>query len=172
VGDLTDDQAAMVDWALARFQEAGLHLPSEIEVTFDTNAELCNLRLGTCHPPNGAAAVSVCRKGPATSAIVLANRLTLLHELAHLWHWTEGDGTGWPDDSAIVGGEFNCEGTPWEDESVERVAETITWGLYNELRRPVRTDFTCAELYVQFEQLTGSEPLGPLEGICLPDSSN
>jgi hypothetical protein len=97
-------------------------------------------------------------------------RMTLLHELGHLWHRSLGDGTTWPDMASIVGGGPDSPDVPWPERTVERVALVITWGLMDQYRRPVPTEETCAELYRQFVVLTGHAPLGPLEVVCLPDA--
>ena len=57
---------------------------------------------------------------------------------------------------------------PWADRTEERVAMTIAWGLLDQTRRPVGADIACVELYRRFVGLTGREPLGPLEVVCLP----
>lgn len=170
LGDLDAEQAAMVDWALTRFHLAGLVLPAEIEVVFDPSTEACADRPGLCGPPNGTARALVCEPGGDTAFRVLERRLTLVHELAHLWHWVQGDGTTWPDRSAVVGGRAGPGDVAWEDRMVEHVAVVISWGVLDQLRRPVDLDVSCAELGEQFVALTGRAPLGPLEPICTPGS--
>lgn len=167
-GDLSPEQLDMVEWALGRFELGGLHLPAEIEVAFDPSKQQCDGYIGTCRPPNGTARAVVCEPVFDTAASALDRRMTLLHELAHLWHWSSGDGTTWPDHRQIVGGEHPGTDVTWEDRMHERVAVVIGWGLLDQLRRPVRSDIACAELYSQFVQLTGRPPLGPLERVCRP----
>lgn len=167
-GDLSAEQLEMVEWALARFELGGLQLPAEIEVAFDPSKQQCGGHTGKCRPPNGTARAVVCEPVFDTAASVLDRRMTLLHELAHLWHWSSGDGTTWPDHRRIVGGEYPGTGVAWEDRMNERVAVVIGWGLLDQLRRPVELDIACDELYSQFVQLTGRPPLGPLHPVCLP----
>jgi hypothetical protein len=57
----------------------------------------------------------------------------------------------------------------WEDRRSERFAETIAWGLYDQLRRPTLIDASCAELHADFLFITGHPALGPVEPVCAPD---
>ena len=111
--------------------------------------------------------VTVCRPAGDEFFQLLTMRIDLLHELAHVWHWQQGDGATWPDRSSIVGGTLDAD--EWEDRMQERVAVAVSWGLLDQLRRPVRSALSCAELYEQCVALTGHEPLGPLEPVCVPD---
>jgi hypothetical protein len=167
-GDLSKEQLDMAEWALGRFELGGLQLPAEIEVAFDPSKAQCGGHTGRCSPPNGTARAVVCEPVFDTAASILDRRITLLHELAHLWHWSSGDGTTWPDHRQTVGGEFPDTDVAWEDRMNERVAVVIAWGLLDQLRRPVDLDIACAELYSQFVQLTGRPPLGPLDLVCQP----
>lgn len=147
----------------------GLTLPPAIEFEFLPIGESC--RHATVRPADDVPLVTICRP-PGASTQALTIRITLLHELAHTWHWAQGDGSAWPDWSAIVGGSLATdESLPWVDRMEERVATVISWGLLDQLRRPVRRSLPCAELYEQFVALTGHEPLGPLEPICLASAS-
>lgn len=111
----------------------------------------------------------MCEPDDGFRAQQLGQRVTLLHELAHLWHWSQGDGTGWPDLRAVVEGETADPKAPWAERTEERVAVAISWGLLDQYRRPVRSDLACRELYEQFVGLTGRPPLGPIEVVCIPD---
>jgi hypothetical protein len=166
LGDLTVEQRGMVEWALPRFALAELELPPEIEFIFDPTAERCDGNAGRCHIPNGHPVVVVCEPAGETMGRIIDRRVTLLHELAHLWHWRQGDGLGWPDRSGIVGGEVGSAQVPWADRVEVRVAMAIAWGLMDQLRRPVGSDFACAELNDQFQALTGHHPLGPIRLVC------
>ena len=166
-GNLNTEQLDMVDWALGRFELGGLQLPAQIEVVFDPSKEQCGGHTGKCRPPNGTARAVVCGPVFDTAASILERRITLLHELAHLWHWSGGDGTTWPDHRQIVGGEYLGTDVAWEDRMNEHVAVAISWGLLDQLRRPVELGIACAELYSQFVQLAGRPPLGPLNPVCL-----
>ncbi len=166
LGDLTVEQRGMVEWALHRFALADLELPPEVEFIFDPTAEQCDGNAGRCHTPNGHPIAVVCEPSGETMGRIVDRRVTLLHELAHLWHWGQGDGLRWPDRSGIVGGEVGLAEVPWADRAEERVAMAVAWGLMDQLRRPVGSDFPCAELNDQFQTLTGHDPLGPINSVC------
>ena len=166
VGDLAHSDREIVEWALGRFEEVGLQLPSEIAINFQPNGPGCGYEPGYCLPTTEPPEIFVCVPDGDTAAQQLTRRLTLLHELAHLWHRGQR-GEGFSDLTAIVGGGLGAD-LPWSERMTERVATTISWGLLDQLRRPVRSPFTCAELYWQFIALTGHRPLGPLHGVCVP----
>lgn len=166
---LTSDQQEVVDWALARFGTAGLRLPPRIEVVFDETRSMCHGEVGECRPDQGTPVLYICGTiDPSDSSLLLDQRLVLLHELAHVWHWSRGDGSSWPDYSAIVGGEHQVDEVPASNRTEERVAMIISWGLLDQVHRPVLTDLSCEERYSMFLSLTGVPPLGPLEPSCLP----
>jgi len=52
-GDLTVEQAEMVEWALSRFSLAGLRLPERLEFAFDPTRTNCSGALGRCDPDSG-----------------------------------------------------------------------------------------------------------------------
>ena len=165
---LTDGQQEMVGWSLSRFGAAGLRLPPRIDVVFDQTRSLCHGDLGGCRPDQETPIIYVCgREEPSTSAEVLDQKMVLLHELAHVWHWSRGDGSGWPDYSAIVGGEQGDGSVPAFDRAEERVAMIITWGLLDQEDRPVLENLSCEDRYLMFQSLTGGPPLAPLEPTCV-----
>ncbi len=171
LGDLTSDERDMVDWALQRFDEADLQLPSRIQVGFDPTRALCEGAAGVCLVADEVdPTVHVCEPAGETAFRVLDRRMTLLHELAHVWWVSQGGEPPFGDLETIVGGVAG--GAPdvrWEDRSEERLAIVLTWGLLDQPRRPVPTTFSCRQLYLQFEEVTAHAPLGPLEVICISD---
>jgi hypothetical protein len=167
--DLSAEQSQLVAWAFECFAAAGLALPTQIDVIFDSTRSACDGQVGACRPRQSPPEVIVCEPEPTTAAQHTAMRLTLLHELAHVWHWEQGDGTDWLDLRAIVGGEPSGPGVVWTDRTEERVAVAISWGLLDQYRRPVQSELACVELYRQFVGLTGREPLGALQQVCVPD---
>ena len=169
IGGAPLDASEMVDWALDRFAMAGLELPDRIAVTFDVSGRACDGSPGRCHPEASIPEAIVCERDGTSAFRVNNRRITLLHELAHIWHWHRID--GWSDESRIVGGVPGDGSVDWHDRTAERVAVVISWGLLETKRRPVETDLHCAELYTMFEQLTGRAPLGELETMCVPDGT-
>lgn len=149
---------------------AGLELPPRVEISFDPSGRSCGRAAGVAHPDHGPPAVWVCRRTGPTFAATLAARVTLLHELAHLWHWRLGDGSDWPEPDVV--GDSSSIALPAHrdanDDTEEAVATAISWGLLDQLRRPVGSDLPCSLLYEQYTALTGRAPLGPIERVCFP----
>ena len=164
VGTLTSAEREMAEWALSRFAAADLELPSTIEVGFDPTRARCGGARGLCVAGDEPPAAIVCEREGETTYRVLNRRITLLHELAHIWH-----GAGPELDAAAIVGGSEGDDVPWSDKTHERVATVVSWGLLDQPRRPVSTGVPCVDMYRQFEALTGSPPLGPLEPLCLPD---
>lgn len=167
VGELEALEGQLVDWALARFGGARLLLPRQIEFEFDESGRECGGCVGLCHVDRTPPGVTICAPAGTSAHRTLVRRIAVLHELAHLWHRARGNGESWPDVSDIVGGHPNGS-VPWCDRMKERVAVVISWGLLDQLRRPVPSDLPCATLHRQFVELTGHAPLGPLEAVCDP----
>lgn len=166
-GDLSPPERELVDWALSRFALVDMYLPGEIEVTFDPTRVACLGAPGRCvFSPDKTPRVFICEEDEELSD-EYNRKLTLLHELAHLWHAAHGDGDSWPDASPVVGGVANDMEAEWNDRSEERVADTISWGLSEQFHRPARGAQACDVLYRQFVSLTGVEPLPPIEPNCL-----
>ena len=163
MGDLEPDEEDMVRWALGRFGAADLALPSVIEFGFDATQARCDGARGLCLSRDDPPQAIVCEPGGHTAYRTVNRRVTLLHELAHLWY----AGGFAPRAQEIVGGQLVGD-VPWHLRTAERVATVISWGLLDQLRRPVATDVPCVDLYLQFTELTGRAPLGPLEDSCIP----
>lgn len=164
-GQLTTPQHAVITWALDRFDEAELQLPNMILVSFDPSRDECGGSTAMCHPRQPQPGIVICQQpGPSYEQLLTA-RIAALHELAHLWHWSQGDGAAWPDYREIVGGEVGDEAA-WQDRMHERVAVAISWGLLDQRRRPVRTTLDCGTLNEQFVALTGRPPLEPIYEVC------
>ena len=53
LGRLEPLQKTWLDWALARFELAGLALPPVIEVVYDPGRTACDGTIGRCHLSNG-----------------------------------------------------------------------------------------------------------------------
>jgi hypothetical protein len=166
---MSDEQTEVVEWALGRYEVAGLQLPPQIEVAFDPSKAMCDGATGKCEARRAVPMFRVCSPSePETAARILDRKIVLLHELGHIWHWARGDGAEFPDYSPIVGGEPASPSVAWDQRMEERVAMIISWGLLDQPRRPVLLELSCAEKFLIYRELTGSDPVGPLEVVCLP----
>ena len=163
---LTAIEMEVVEWARGQFRTAGLILPA-VEIAFSADADDCVGEQGVYRRSAGAHSVTVCVPDREGAAIDHRRRRTLLHELAHAWDHAALtdvdrerllpvlDATDWYD-----------PGAAWDQRGVERLAETLTWGLLDQKRRPLKIESHCAETHLDFITITGSDVLGPIDQIC------
>lgn len=153
--DTRVDDQALVEWAVARFDAAGLELP-EVTVTFHDDLGPCAGNSGRYRdgdPPR----IDLCVPDDQPNC----RRLTVLHELGHAWAESRT--------SVAVRSVFLAERglTAWVDADcpphrwgAEHAAEVVSWALMEEPIRIVRIhDVEPARLAVAFEVLTGRQPL-------------
>lgn len=165
-GALTPAEAALVDWAIGRFDEIGFELPV-VRVSFYEDTAPCGGHDGRFVQAGGIAEISICVPDLGTAAFDLLRRRTLLHELAHAWDVANLDDADRDELLGIVAAASWAAPTSDPDQrGVERFAETLVWGLYDQLRRPVDIDVPCAELHADFVHITGSPALEPIEACC------
>lgn len=166
----------MVEWALGRYEAAGLAVPEPNSIAFppsprcrgvsglavDTGegleVQMCFGEEELCSPDTDCAAPSV------------VARLNLLHELAHVWLTTELD--------EEVRREFLSmreldswwgRDLPWVEMAVEHAAEIIAWGLMDEeVALPRLPSRSCATLIEGFWLLTGKQPLVDITSCIQP----
>ena len=160
-GDPAPDERAMVDWALDRFELAGLELP-DLRLEFKTAG--CRSR-------------GLYNRNTQTIEICDGRKMTLLHELAHAWdHFATFDRDGF---LALREVEFyfGPPGTAPADQGVEHIAEIVAWGLMDENtavpgpaypsqpvaeyqpRLPALPNSGIDELHEAFVYLAGIDPL-------------
>lgn len=159
----TDEQRQVVEWAVARYAEAGLTLPS-LEISFPA----------TC---GGKAARYFV--GQARIELCKVHRKTMLHELAHAWDdSTSLDRAGFLHERGLDHW-YERPGARSNESGGEQLALIITWGLMDvDLTHPVAeqagqpideqprllpglADGTPPVLASLFTQLTGTSPLTP-----------
>ena len=161
LGDPTPEEQAMVEWALGRFELAGLQLP-DLKVEFKTAG--CRSR-------------GLYDRRTQTIEMCDGRKMTLLHELAHAWdHFATLDRDGF---LALRELEFyfGPSGTRWAEQGVEHIAEIVAWGLMDENtavpgpayssqpvaeyqpRLPGLPNSGIDELQEAFEYLVGTDPL-------------
>lgn len=153
----TQADAALTEWALSRFEQAGLALPPLV-IAFHDNKQPCDGYFGF-YRSTTPARVDIC--GFNWDRFLMKPKATLLHELGHAWaHYTLTDATrqrflrfrgltAWSDDD-----------TPWEEQGSEHAAETIAWALMDQdLFMTLIRDFDPGTLAQAYVLLTGSLPL-------------
>jgi hypothetical protein len=168
---LTTVEREVLEWAFGRFEAAGLDLP-DVTIQFTADDTECNGEQGIYRRRDGEHSVTVCVPDQQGAAIEHRRRRTLLHELAHAW-----DHANLTDDDRnrilpILGSvDWYATDISWEHRGVERLAETLVWGLLDQTRRPLKIDASCNETHENFRSITGKHPLGPIEDSCIPQAS-
>lgn len=165
---LTSDERELVRWAVGRFDQIGFELP-DVRVSFHEDSAPCGGHAGRYVMSDGLALISICVPDLDTFAFDLLRRRTLVHELAHAWDAANLDDAARAELLPVVdSAAWSAPESDWHRRGSERFAETIVWGLYDQLRRPVDIDVPCAELHADFVRITGSHALGPIEPVCRP----
>lgn len=163
---LSADELQLLAWAEDRFELVGLELPP-VEVSFHDDTRPCGGHNGLYQGPTGAATVLVCVPDRDTAAFDLQRQRTLVHELAHAWEQANLDDATRRELLPILDAEsWYAPTSDWDQRGAERFAETIVWGLYDQLRRPALIDVSCRELHADFLAITGTTAPGPLELVC------
>ncbi len=163
---LSPSEREMVGWARNRFALVGLELPP-VQVAFHDDTKPCDGNNGLYRKSGSGAEVRICIPDVPTAAFDLLRRRTLVHELAHAWEQASLDDTQRRRLLPILDAEsWYAPGSDWDRRGAERFAETIVWGLYDQLRRPTLIDVPCAEIHADFAAITGFGALGPLEVVC------
>lgn len=116
LGDPSPEEREMVDWALARFEAAGLQLP---DLSIEFKAAGCRSR-------------GQYSRKTQTIHICDGRKMTLLHELAHAWdHFAHFQRETFLDLRGLDT-YFGDPDTPAAEMGVEHVAEILAWGLMDE----------------------------------------
>jgi hypothetical protein len=164
LGEVIIDEAAdpadeaLVDWAIDRYREAGLLLPT-IHLSFHTDSSPCEGARGGHRIEDEVSRVYVCVTELGATRELKVKR-TLLHEFAHAWdhhNLTDDVRAAFMELHSLDGWTFDV---PYEERGSEHAAETITWGL---LDRPMLFgefgDSTPWEIQHRgYLTLTGAEP--------------
>ncbi len=164
----TAAEVALVDHALARFDRAGLALPSELRIEFVDDPARCAGYGGVYLPAE--IIVRLCRP----------SQRTLLHELAHAWVETTLDATQRQAFLELRGLDTWVDGPAWDGRGAEHAAEIVMWALLDDdpsvawiaqadgvATRTTRLfkipNSSFGELVVAYKQLTGEDPQRRLE---------
>jgi hypothetical protein len=163
---LTSAERELVATVSAQFALVGLEIP-DVEITFHEDAEPCRGAEGRFTASGGRRHVAVCVADRGTFASDLHRRRTLTHEFAHAWDHANLDDDRRSGLLAILGAtNWNDPSDAWDERGIERFAETLTWGLYDQRRRPVLIDVPCRELHADFVAITNHDATGPLYSVC------
>jgi hypothetical protein len=157
VDDLPADVRQVVDWAVGRFEAAGMELPALRVVYHGDDADPCAGYLGVHRQVDDVHRIELC-----TSLRGRVMEVLVLHEMAHAWIEREvGDDareqfrqlrgwTHWRDHAAVA----------WHENGSEQAAEILAWGLLDRPMQVVRIhEASCEDLVVGYRTLTGVEPL-------------
>jgi hypothetical protein len=159
--------AELVRWALGRFTAAGLPRPTAASVTFATGTSRCLGIAGTVTAgPDGPEVLlcfddaEICADTGCTS-FRLAPRMTVLHELAHVWEAEHLDAAARDRYLARTGlSTWLGADAAWEQRGGERSAEVLMWGLLDRDIPLVRlAEPSFGQLVTEFRALTGRDPL-------------
>jgi hypothetical protein len=164
---LAPAERVLVQSVIDGFTLVGLELP-DVDVHFYDDKGPCDGHEGIFRGDHVTPRLHICVADRGTAASDLWRRRTLIHEFAHAWdhaNLQDKDRSGL---LAMLEAErwFSNE-SAWADRGGERFAETIVWGLYDQLRRPVKIDVSCRELNADFQHITGQAPLGPVREGCM-----
>lgn len=155
-----------VRWAVGRFESADLELPA-VAISFSADSDDCNGEQGVYRRRSGAHSIVVCVPDRDGAAIDHRRRRTLLHELAHAWdHTNLTDADRRHLQQHLGADDWYAADRQWEERPVEQLAETLTWGLFDQPRRPLLIDRPCDDVHADFRAVTGQRPLGPIEPHC------
>ena len=81
VGTVTPEDQGLVDWAVSRFRQAELELPT-VDVVFDPTGRTCEGASGRFSENANEMRVAICT---GQEGLTLTNRVAILHELGHAW---------------------------------------------------------------------------------------
>lgn len=110
---------AQVAWAIGRFAAADLRLP-HVEIYFHDHKAPCDGYAGAFRQNRVPLVIDVC----------VANKMVVLHELAHAWEKSNLDDGTREAFMALRGLEaWNTPDVAWDRRGVEDLAEVLVWGL-------------------------------------------
>jgi hypothetical protein len=156
-------QAALIEWAISLYADAGLELPP-LEFVRHPTREPCRGARGLYTGDRSPATIRICTPEAGPFAEVL-----VLHEIAHAW-----DGSALTDRRRAAFLELRDLDEWWDDGSAhwhtygaEQAAQVIVWGLID---RPIRIatipDSSCVDLRTGYIVLTGRPPLHGYTDLC------
>lgn len=151
-GDPDARDRHVVEWALDRYEAAGLELPTMI-VEFAADRTGCGGNTAVAIHGGSDPTILVCTD-PGSSELVI--RRTLLHEMAHIWANAALDENTRKAFLDLRGLESWADAPAWDERGSEHAAEIMTWALMDvELLMATLSDNGPAELGAGYALLTG-----------------
>lgn len=152
----TNSDAALADWALGRFQQAGLELPLLI-IAFHDDKQPCQGHVGL-YRSGDTPRIDIC--GFNWDRFLITPKRTLLHELGHAWA-----GATLTEETREEFVQFRGLSTwgddrfPWAEQGSEQAAEIIAWALLDdELVMASIRNSDPQDLREAYELLTSAQP--------------
>lgn len=160
---------AAVAAARSRFARAGLALPDDVDVVFDTKLRTCAGERGRYHHDPVRPRIVVC--GSPTSD---PTHRVLLHEFGHAWdraNLSDDDRARLLDEWGLT--HWWAGDERWVRLGAERAAEIISWGVRDgHVPAPWVGFRSCDELDARYRRLTGKDPPAAHPSWCrIPRSS-
>jgi hypothetical protein len=150
VHDATPPQVALVQWAIGRYRNAHLQLPS-LDIYLHEDVSGCRGYPGFFAPGR----IDLC---PGV-LLNLIPRDDVLHEMAHAWSLlalTSADREAFMKLRGLT--TWNDLNQPWDRRGFEQTAEIIAWGIGDGVLLPLIPDNDEASLVAAYNLLTGSPP--------------
>ncbi len=120
------DHVDLVRWALDRFDEADLDLPS-MRFVFHADSAACGGPVGYLALTSPEYALHLCPVGGIDAP---GNRFTLLHELGHAWVYSHLGPAEWDTFARYRGvSTWNDQAVPWQERGTEQAADLIALSL-------------------------------------------
>ena len=152
----TDNPELMIlgEWALGRYTQAGLDLPS-LDIYFHDDKEPCRGYSALHTRTESGSLINVCshNRTPKVEG-------TILHEIGHAWaghNLTDSQRQAFVDSQGLEA--WNNKETSWNERGTEQAAEIVAWGLGEYQGRPrwiPNNDLDS--LTAAFQQLTSTSP--------------
>ena len=145
-------QQQLAEWAVARFERAGLDPPT-VEIHFHRGSSGCGGHLGYAQ----IGRVDVC-----TVLVNEMSRRNLLHEMGHIWidqNVTQSVRERFLELRHLS--TWNASTAAWHERGYEQGAEIIAWALGNRILTAQIPDNLPDRLDAGFEVLTGVAPPDP-----------
>jgi hypothetical protein len=140
-------QRQLAEWAVARFERAGLS-PPRVEIHFHADTSGCRGHLGYAQ---------IGRVGVCTALVNEMARRNLLHEMGHIWidqNVSRAERVRFLELRGLR--TWNASTIDWGYRGYEQGAEIISWALGNRILTAQIPDNGAARLAAGFELLTAS----------------